>query len=150
VSAIALVALIAGVSWAHHLSVSQRNGGSGWYSLAAVGWALLAALVVALWTVAVVTSVRRMEFTPRVLRTEGALAVALTSVMAVITGATALWWAAVADHAPWFLQGTAAGHPASPVTPNLLVTLALMLVALGVAGYGTVRIVGSWSRITSA
>jgi hypothetical protein len=90
-----------------------------------------------------------MNFAPRALQTEGVLAVALTSVMAVITGATALWWATVADHAPWFLQGTAAGSPASPVTPNLIVTLAFMLVALGIAAYGTIRIVGSWSRITS-
>jgi hypothetical protein len=148
-SALAVAALFPLAIWAGHLSDHQRNGGNGWYALAVTAWALLVAAVVALWTAAAVSSVRRMDFGPRALRTEGVLAVGLTSAMAVITGATALWWATVADHAPWFLQGTAAGSPASPVTPNLAVTVALMLFALGVAGYGTIRIVGSWSHITS-
>ena len=134
--------------WAGHLSQYQRNGGDGWYSLAVTIWALLVVVVVALWTIAAVASVRRMEFAPRVLLIEGALAVALTSAMAVITAATALWWATVADHAPWFLQGTAAGSPASPVTLNLVATLSLMTVALCASAYGTIRIVGSWGRLT--
>jgi hypothetical protein len=150
VSVLAVAMLFALAHWAVHLSEYQRNGSDGWYSLAVTAWVLLVAVVVALWTIAGVASVRRLSFAPRVLLTESALGVALTSVMALITTATALWWATIAAHAPWFLQGTTAGTPASPVTLNLVVTLTLMVLALGVAVYGTIRIVGSWGNLTAS
>jgi hypothetical protein len=36
------------------------------------------------------------------------------------------------------------------VTLNLVVTLTLMVLALGVAVYGTIRIVGSWGNLTAS
>jgi hypothetical protein len=46
------------------------------------------------------------------------LAATVTAAMTAMTGALALWWAAVGSSAPWFLQGTRVGSAASAVTPT--------------------------------
>ena len=79
----------------------------------------------------------------RLLRLEAGLAVAVTGAMLAITTAAALWWAAIAQHAPWFLQGTANGSDRSPFDPQLVFTLGLMLAAVLTAGYGVARITRS-------
>jgi hypothetical protein len=63
--------------------------------------------------------------------------------MLAITTAAALWWATIAQHAPWFLQGSATGSNRSPFDPQLVFTLALMLAAALTAGYGVARITRS-------
>jgi hypothetical protein len=149
-SALVVATLFPLSHWAHHLSDFQRNGGYGWYSLAVTGWALIVAGAVALWTAGGVACARRITLSPRVIGIEAGLAVVVTVAMVVVTGATVLWWASVADHAPWFLQGTAAGSPGSPFTPNLIVTMALMIPALCVAVYGSIRVLRSRSGIKVA
>lgn len=130
--------------WAHHLSAAQRNGSDGAYSGAFAFWALLVAAVLFSWDRAVIACVSKMTLSPRVLHGEAVLATALLFLMVVITGGTTLWWSQLAYHAPWFLQGTNVGSSPSPVTPNLTVTLAVMVVATGVGIFGVNRIRRSW------
>jgi hypothetical protein len=142
-TAVTGVALIPLGAWAHHLNQHQRNGGDGVYSTAIVAWAVLVAATLAQWTVAAVAAGRRIDVARRLLRLEAGLAVAVTGAMLAITTAAALWWAAIALHAPWFLQGTATGSHRSPFDPQLVFTLALMLAAVLAAGYGVARITRS-------
>jgi hypothetical protein len=135
-------------SWAHHLNEFQRNGGDGLYSGAIAVWALLVAGTLAQWTVVGVVVARKLDLTRRVLRTEAILGVAVAGAMVIITAATALWWGAMAKDAPWFLQGTAIGTHPSPFTFQLIMTMALMFVAVLVATYGVVRIARSWTALT--
>ena len=143
--AIALTAVMSGslvplASWAHHLTEVQRNGGDGIYSAAITVWALLVAVTLAQWTAAGVAAARRIELSQSLVSLEAVCAVALAGVMVVITVATGLWWGAMANSAPWFLSGTAAGTRPSPFTSQLVVTMTMMLAAVLVAGYGTFRV----------
>ena len=133
--------------WAHHLTVSQRNGSDGAYAAAFVAWALLIALTLVSWDRVVVECVATMNLSPRVLRIEARLAAVVSLMMVAITIGAALWWANVARSAPWFLQGTTSGTAASPLTPNLIVTLGLMLCAACIGAFGVRRIALSWSRV---
>jgi len=133
--------------WAHHLNELQRNGGDGLYSASFIAWALLVAGTLAQWTAAGVVAARRIDFTRRILRLEARLSVAVTGTMVVATAATALWWAAMAKGAPWFLHGTAMGTSPSPFSFQLSLTMALMLVAVLVAAYGVVRVARSWTGL---
>jgi hypothetical protein len=130
-------------AWAHHLNQFQRNGGDGLYSGAFVAWALLVATTLAQWTAAGVAAARRIKLTRRVLRLETMLAAVVAGAMVIMTVAVALWWVALAEDAPWFLQGTATGTNPSPFNVQLVLTVALMLVAVLVAGYGVMRVVRS-------
>ena len=146
-----LVALVVPfLIWAHRLSWVQRNGANGAYSGTFVGLALLAAGVLAQWTAVGVTAARHVEFGSRVLRVEATLAVVLATVMAAITGATAIWWGSVGREAPWFLQGTPNGTSVSPFTLNLVLTVTLMVLATSSGLFGGGRIVRSWRAVTSA
>lgn len=137
-------------AWAHHLNDVQRNGGDNPYVGAFVAWALLVAATMAQWTAAGVVAARRIDLTRRALHFEGMLAVAVAGIMVVITAATALWWGAMARDAPWFLQGTAPGTSPSPFTVQLVLTMALMLIAVLVAVYGVIRVARSWTGLRSA
>lgn len=129
--------------WAHHLTEFQRNGGDRIYSGGIGIWAVLVAAALAQWTVAGVAAARRIDLPPRILRFEAALAVGVAGAMLAITAAVALWWASMASDAPGFLQGKAIdGHP-SPFNPQLVMTLAAMLAAVLVGGYGVFRIAQS-------
>jgi hypothetical protein len=134
-------------AWAHHLNELQRNGGDGLYSGAFVAWALLVAGSLAQWTAVGVVAARKIEFTRRLLQLEATLAIAVAGTMVVMTAATALWWGAMAKDAPWFLQGTAAGTSPSPLTPQLVLTMTLMLGAVLAAAYGVVRVGRSWTGL---
>ncbi|HVA05979.1 MAG TPA: hypothetical protein VNG12_04475, partial [Acidimicrobiales bacterium] len=149
-SALTVGAVIPLSAWAHHLSQLQRNGGDGLYSAAFVAWALVAAGTLAQWTVAGVMAARRIDLPRRVLHVEVLLAVAVAGTMVLITGATALWWGAMAKDAPWFLEGTARGTTPSPFNVQLVLTMALMLTAALVAAYGVVRIARSRTGLTPA
>lgn len=133
--------------WAHGLTSLQRNGSSGAYSFAITVWAIFIALTLASWSRAAVKCVRHMELPRRVLQIEAGLAVAVVFIMIVITAGAAIWWGDVASHAPWFLQGTNYGSSASPLTANLIVTLALMLGGSVGGLFGVSRIARVWRNV---
>jgi hypothetical protein len=145
---LALGALVALAQWAHHLTPVQRNGGDSAYSLAFVAWAIIVALALVSWVGVVVRSLSGMALSLRVLRIEARLATAVSLLMVTMTGGAALWWADVASNAPWFLRGASYGTASSPLAPNLLVTLTLMLGAACAGAFGVRRIVRSW-RLTT-
>jgi hypothetical protein len=128
------------LAWAHALSNAARNGADAPYSAAFVSWGLLAAGALVLWTAAVVTVTRRLDLAPGVLAFEAGLAAGLAGVMVVITGATAVWWAAIAAHAPWFLHGTSTRASSSAFDPALALTMAVMLVAAVAAVWAVARV----------
>ena len=98
-----LVTLAAGTAitvWAHHLTASQRDGHDAAYSAAFAALALLVAICLATWAATAGAVLRRLELSARVVRAEAGLACALTVAMAAMTGATLVWWRAVASTAP--------------------------------------------------
>jgi hypothetical protein len=61
-----------------------------------------------------VATARRLRLRAATLRVEAWLADAVTVAMAVMTVATVVWRAALANAAPWFLAGKPVGSSASP------------------------------------
>jgi hypothetical protein len=149
----AIVAVLGLVALARTVTPEQRNGGLlyhavVWYYLVPFVLTMLVIVAtLALWTVAAVAVARRLELSRRVLSVEGALAVAVAVAMPLMTAATALWWGAVASGEPWFIQGARPGSSASGFSASLAATMALMLVACAVAGFGLSRVARAWSRI---
>jgi hypothetical protein len=133
---LAVVVTAALAAWAHRLSGAQRNGHDLAYSLGFAGWALLMLASAAAWTIAGISAARRIELSARLLRCQAWLAAALTATMAGVTVATAVWWVALQDAAPWFFSGRPVGSGSSALPPQLVAALLLMSVAtsLGVAG----------------
>jgi hypothetical protein len=138
-TALTAVGLLSIGLWARHLSDAQRNGHDGLYGAAVLLWALLFAVCLFSWAAAAVSTARRLNLTPRVLIVESRLAVVVTGAMAAVTIASAVWWAAVADTAPWFFSGTAPGSPGMVAPINLVIPLAFMLTATLVACAGARR-----------
>jgi hypothetical protein len=139
VTVVTVAAVTVMAAWAHHLDTQDRNGGLWTYSAYASLVALLFAATIAAWTTAAGTAARRIEFPARVLRRCTALAVALTGTMAVVTGGTGLWWAAVASRAPSFLTGGGGASGQNPAPLELLVVGALMIAGLSLAVIGARR-----------
>jgi hypothetical protein len=150
VTSVTVVASLGLVAWANSLSYAQRNGGSSFYGLAFVVWAVLVVTTLALWTVVAVVVGQRLVLARSLLAFEAGLATAVTAAMVAIAAATATWWSAMALDAPWFLHGTAAGTPGSAFEPRLAVTMTVMLSAMIAAGYGVARIVRSWGQLRTA
>jgi hypothetical protein len=140
VTAITVGATLALLPWAHSLTSAQRNGGSVPYGLAFLAWAALVATTLILWTAVAVAAGRRVELSGRPLALESALATVVAAAMVAMTLATAVWWGALADRAPWFLHGTPVGSGGSSFDPRLAMTTAVMLVAAATGVYGAVRI----------
>ena len=136
--------------WAHHLNSLQRNGGHGAYAGAYVGLAVLVGAVLAQWTAVGVIAARRIDWSRRELRVEAVLAMTLAASMVAISGATAIWWGSIGRDAPWFLQGTPTGTSGSPFTVNIVLTMALMVVAAFFGLYGVTRIARSWRAVSEA
>lgn len=149
-SLLAMAGSVPLVRWSHHLTGVQRNGGLPWYGAALLAWAALLALCLCLWTAAAVVVARRLSLTRRVLAAEAALAVGVTVAMAVMVGATAVWWAAMALHAPSFTGSGPGGLARAPVDPWLAATVVLMVLAVDAAALGTVRIIRSWPAVRGA
>jgi hypothetical protein len=147
VTVIALAALVPLSAWAHRLGPAQRNGADPAYSGAFVAWALLATASLVLWTGAGVALARRIELGVRALRVEAVLAIGVAAATVVVALAVAVWWAALARVAPWYLGGTAPGSHPSPWTANLVVIEGVSVVAVGVALYGVLRIARSWRSL---
>jgi hypothetical protein len=135
----AVPASVGVVVWAHGLSPGARNGGDAAYETAVVLWSLLLVACLAAWTVAGVALARRLDLSAAMLRLEALLSVGVASTLVGMTAATAVWWAALARSAPWFLAGAAVGSPASPLSPALVVAAILMLVAVAAGAGGAGR-----------
>jgi hypothetical protein len=150
VSTVAVVAFVGLLLWAHSLSDAQRNGGVWPYGAAFLSWALLTASALVLWTAAAVTVTRRLDLTAGVVAFEAALATGLAAVMVAITVATALWWAAIAAHAPWVLHGTAPGSAGSAFDPRLALTMAVMLAAALGAAWAVTRVARARGALRAA
>jgi hypothetical protein len=131
-----IAATIGLVELAHRFSNTQRNSGSFFYGGVFLLWVVLVAACLFVWTVAAVATARRLRLPEKTLRLEAWLALAVSAAMAAITIATAVWWASLADAAPWFFSGRPVGSVASPFEPKLALAAALMLCAtlLGLAG----------------
>jgi hypothetical protein len=119
------------VAWAHGLTARQRNGHDLVYGLGVLGVALLAAAAFVAWTAAAVSVARRLDLAPVVLRLEALAAGVVTLSMAAMTGATVIWWVALAHSAPWFLSGAA--------PPGLVVAALAMVIATLASAAGATR-----------
>jgi hypothetical protein len=143
-----VAATIGLVVWARRLSNTQRNGGDFVYGGVFLLWVLLVAACLLAWTVAAVATARRLSLSISTLRIEAWLALAVSGAMAAMTIATAVWWASLADAAPWFFTGLPVGSAASPFDPKLAVAAALMLCATLVAFAGATRAVRGLPKLT--
>lgn len=131
--------------WAHHLSDAQRNGGSVGYEALFLIWAAGSAITLILWTGTAVVAARRTALPRRVLRAEAALAGVAAAAMAVILAATGVWWAALAERAPLFLNS----DPSVPTNGRLIASVVVMTIGAGSAICGIVRVVRNWPLTSS-
>jgi hypothetical protein len=142
------VATVAGlvlmVGWASHLDLAQRNGADAAYGWAALALGIVGTAALAQWAAAAIGAARQMDFGPRVLRFESALAVGVAVAMTAMALAVAVWWGSIARLAPWFLQGTRPGTRPSPVSVQMVVIEGVMVAAAAAAAYGVVRIGRAW------
>jgi hypothetical protein len=138
------------VLWSRHLTNHERNTGFGWYQLLFVSAAFLFIATVATWTITLVAAVRRIYIAMPQLKTAGVLAILVAVGMPIMTVAAAVWWAAMATTAPWFLAGTPTGSSSSPLTTSLLGILILMTTASLVGVFGLVQVVRTWCLLPRA
>lgn len=138
-SAAALAATVVLVMWARGLTGSERAGHDGRYAAGFVGWALLVTACLGAWTVLAVTTARRLPLPVATLALLARLACAVAVAMSVMSAATVVWWAALANAAPWFLSGRPAGVAGSPFVPQLAAAAALMVLATVLGGAGARR-----------
>jgi hypothetical protein len=146
-TSLAAVAVVPLSVWAHHLNGAQRNGADLPYTCAFLAWGALVAATVMLWTAAGIAVARRLDLRARNLRVEASLALALAAVVVVLAASIAVWWAAMAESAPWFLGRDPLGTHPTPVSGPLLSVGALLAVAVLAAGWGAVRVVRSWHSL---
>jgi hypothetical protein len=131
------VSLTAGLGiWAHSLSVASRNGHDTAYASVFVVWVLLLAGSLLAWAAAAAATARRLAWSVDSLRVEAWLGAGVSTAMAVMTIATAVWWGSLARAAPWFFDGRPVGAGASAIVSNVVVPVAFMLFAtvLGLVG----------------
>ncbi|HEX4218771.1 MAG TPA: hypothetical protein VHZ02_10410 [Acidimicrobiales bacterium] len=144
---------VALVAVAHTLTPAQRNGQLvhhpvvWYYLIGVIVTALLLTVMVGLWTVAAVATVRRLDLPRPVQSGEALLATAVAATMCVMTAATAAWWGAIASSAPWFLQGGRPGSGGSPINAQLAGTMVLMVATSLLAGFGASRVARSWRQL---
>lgn len=137
------LSLLGIVLWAHTLSVAQRNGGDGVYSLAVSVFSLLAVVCLTSWTVVVARFVFQLDLSAAVVRGEAVLAALLTGLMAVMAAAVVVWWAAMATHAPGFFPSGEGSYASSgsAIAPAMILTIVVMGSALVLALGGVFRTV---------
>ena len=132
------------VIWAHHIGPQQRNGGSWSYLGAGMVWVLLIVATILTCTTATVSTARRLELSPRVVRLEGALALLLTLAMVAIAAGTLVWWSAVATASPQFFSGSQmSGLFGTPASPIMIVVEFLIIGGLTMAASGAGRVARS-------
>jgi hypothetical protein len=132
-SSVTAAATIGLVSWAHVLTIQQRNGRELLYAIAFVAWALLVASSIGAWTVAAVATARQLALSRATLRLDTWLASGVTVAMGVMTAATLTWWAASAQ----------AGVP-----PLLVGCVTLMIVGTLLGAIGTTRALRALPALT--
>jgi hypothetical protein len=147
--AAALLSSVGIVGWAHHLVAVQRNGSYLPFAAGALAWVGLIVASIASCAVAAVAVVRRLRLPDRVLRICGALALAMTLVMAVVLAGTVVWWSAVAADAPWFFGDGRVGSATFPAPAELVVISILMVLGLTTAAMGSWRVVRHLARVPS-
>jgi hypothetical protein len=137
-TALLVAATIGLVVWAHGLTARDRQGHDTAYAIAFLAWAALCAGTLVSWTAAATRTAACLSLRDVTLRFQTWLAVSVSVAMAVMAAATAVWWISVANVAPAALTGSSAGH-ASALVPQLVVAMALMVVATAVGAAGARR-----------
>jgi hypothetical protein len=127
------------VAWAHALSPAARNGGDHLYGGVFLAWVLLFAACLFAWANAAAATARNLTLPLKTLRTEVRLGAAVSAAMAVMTIATAVWWGALADAAPWFFDGRPPGSNASALASNMIAPVLVMLCAASLGLIGATR-----------
>ncbi len=127
-------------SWAHGLGPAQRNGGSGLYLAAFLGWALLFVAVIGSWTAVALRVERQLDLGRPELRTVWAAGVVAATATVSLVAAMLGWWVSVARDAPWVLHGATAPAAASGFAWNLALTALVGLVAVALAAAGLERL----------
>ena len=137
--------LVAAVSWAHHLSTHDRNGGKPVYGAFFLLVSAATILAIVLATAAAAAVARRVELSHRTLRVLAGTALGLAVLMVLGTAGFVAWWASESTHAPGvLLNGLGNGVPYSSATvpPTLLGAGLAMADGLALAAWGAVRIAG--------
>ena len=134
-------------AWAHHLPARGRNGGVWPFVAVGTTWVVMIVASLALCAAAVVAVVRRLHLGGSTLRAQGVLALAMTTIMVVVTAGTVTWWASVARVAPGFLGNGPGGAAGGLVPPAMVVTGGLMVVGLALAVLGAGWVAGSLARL---
>jgi hypothetical protein len=143
---IAIALVVAMVGWAHHLGSIDRNGGLTIYSAFFVLMGLVVVGAVVAATAAAVAVARQTALAPETLRVLGVLALALTSIMAVLLGGMAAWWGTeVSGARQVLLDGVGNGVPylSGTLPPTLLGAGLLMLLGLALGLVGSLRVARS-------
>lgn len=148
-SLLAVAATVGLARWAHSLTPAARNGHDAFYSAVFVAWVLLFGACLAAWAAAARATAHQLTWPTRILRLEVWLGVTVTVTMVVMTIATAIWWATLANAAPWFFDGQPVGSNASALTPNIAVPTALMLCATALALIGAIRAIKALAHVTA-
>jgi hypothetical protein len=120
------------IGWAHTLNNHQRNGGFDAYTAAFFAVTLLLVVTVACGTASVISLTTRLTLKARTVAVLGRLAFAMAGALVLMLAGTVWWWVAMAANSPTGIGGQA------PV--NLIVVVALMSVALGLAAAGVRRV----------
>lgn len=139
VSALAILATVGLIVWAHHLDAPRRNGHAPAYAVGFVFVGLLVIASVATWTAAAVVTIRRLEISVHLLELEVTIAVLMSAAMATMTVATLTWWAALAIGTPGAPHEPAGGAGTFVLQPQLLAAMLAMVLAAGLACCGAVR-----------
>jgi hypothetical protein len=143
-AAVALTLFGGAVTWAHHLSRRDRNGGLLAYSILFMVISLAAVVAIGCATAAAIAVARRIDLPVRSLRALGLMASGLCGLMVLVAAGFTAWWAAEALHAPRVLaQSIGNGLPfsSSTIPPGLLAAGLLMAAGLVLALAGTGRMV---------
>lgn len=136
---LAAPATVALVTWAHRLTVLDRNGHDAMYTGAFLCWAALIVAALLAWTAVATAVARGMQCGRALLRAQALLAPIVALLMAAMTVATVAWWAVVGHDSPAVLTGGSADVHGSAFVPQLVVAAALMLIATAIAALGAAR-----------
>ncbi len=131
-SALAAAGVAGLAAWAHGLSAQQRNGHDVGYALAFLAVAALGAAALLAWTVAGVTTTRRLRLSDTVLRIESRLLWGLALAMGAVVVAAGTWWAGRAVSWPPTAAATPDVSAASPYAPSMIIAgVAVLIATLG-------------------
>jgi hypothetical protein len=128
-------------AWAHHLTDSQRDGGSVGYGLLFLAWAGFAALALILWTNVAVAAGRRVVLSRRLLAAEAGPGRRGSRRHGRDPRCHRFVVGLLTERAPLFLSS----DPSNPVNGRLIATAVIMGVSAVCATGGVVRLGRGWS-----